>query len=74
MSQNLRIKGGTTGEAFQERCFLWEKGTPVGADFDLFYFQNLLHAQEPIWNMKERKQAKKSPLNNKYLNKHVMFM
>ena len=30
MSQSHRIKGGTTGEAFQEQCFLWERGAPVG--------------------------------------------
>ena len=26
MSQSHRIEGGTTDEAFQEHCFLWEKG------------------------------------------------
>lgn len=39
-SQNSRR---TTDEAFQEHCFLWERGTIVGADtdtvstFHLFY-------------------------------------
>ena len=39
------LKGGTADGAFQEQSFLWEKGAPVGADFKLFYFQGLLHAQ-----------------------------
>ena len=29
MSESHRIKGGTTDEAFQEQCFLWEKGASV---------------------------------------------
>ena len=28
------IKGGATGEAFKEQCFLWERGASVGADSD----------------------------------------
>ena len=35
----------TTDEAFQEQCFLWERGASVGADFNLFNV-NLLHVQE----------------------------
>ena len=46
MSQSNRIKGGTTDEVFQEQCFLWERGAPVSSDFDLFNFQDLLHAHE----------------------------
>ena len=30
------IKGGTADEAFQEQWFLWERGTSIGADFELF--------------------------------------
>ena len=41
MSQSHIIKGGTTGEAFLERCFLWESRAPVGADFDLFNFNTI---------------------------------
>ena len=48
MSQSHRIKGGTTDEVFQEQCFVWERGASVGAD--LFNLQDLLHAQEPIYN------------------------
>ena len=33
MSQSHRIKGGTTDEAFQEQCFLTERGASVGEDF-----------------------------------------
>ena len=36
MSQSHRIKGGTTGEAFQEQCFLWETGALTLADFGTF--------------------------------------
>ena len=43
MSQNHRIKGGTTDEAFQEQSFLWERRASVGSDFDLINFQ---HTQE----------------------------
>ena len=32
MSQSQRIKGGTTDEAFEDQCFLWERG----ASFCLF--------------------------------------
>ena len=39
MSQSHVIKGGTTDEAFQEQCFLWESGASVGVSF-----QELLHA------------------------------
>ena len=38
MSQSHRIKGGAPDEAFQEQCFLWERGASVRADFDLFRF------------------------------------
>ena len=36
MSQSHRIKGWTTDEAFEEQCFLWERGASVGADFYFF--------------------------------------
>ena len=66
MPQNHRIKGWTTDEAFQEQCFLWERGASISALFDLFNFQDLLHAQEPFikHRMKGRKQKKhkRSPL------------
>ena len=38
MSQIHRIKGGTTDEAFQEQCWLWERGASVGVDFELFFY------------------------------------
>ena len=31
-----RNKGETTDEAFQEQCFLLERGAAAGDDFDLF--------------------------------------
>ena len=48
MSQSHQINGGTTDEEFQAQCFLWENGASVAADFNLFNFQHLSHAQEPI--------------------------
>ena len=30
MSQSQGFKGGTTDEAFQEQCFLWERAASVG--------------------------------------------
>ena len=49
VSQGSRLKGGTTDETFQEQCFLWEIWASVGADFGLFKFQDVFHAQEPSW-------------------------
>ena len=46
MSKYNRVQGETTDEAFQEQCFLWERGAYVGADFDLFMLQ-YSHTQEP---------------------------
>ena len=34
------IKGGTTIDAFQEQCFLWERGASVDVDLDLFNFRD----------------------------------
>ena len=39
-------------EAFEVQCFLWERGASAGADFGLFNFQDLLHAQETILHNK----------------------
>lgn len=36
---------GINDEALQELCFLWESGTSIGVDFDLFDFQDLFHEQ-----------------------------
>ena len=43
MSQSHGIKGRTTDEAFQEQCFLWERGAPVSLVIGLFKFQDILH-------------------------------
>ena len=48
MSESHRIKGGITDEAFEEQRFPWERRASVGVDFDLFNFQDLLHAREPL--------------------------
>ena len=48
MLQSRRIKGETTDEAFQEQHFPWERTASVGANFDLFDFQDLLHAHEQL--------------------------
>ena len=39
------FEAGLTNEAFQEQCFLWDGGVFVGADFDLFNFLDLSHAE-----------------------------
>ena len=41
MSQSHRFKGETADEVFQVQCFWWERGASVGAEFDLFNFQDL---------------------------------
>lgn len=41
MSQSHSIKGGSTDEAFQVRCFLRERGASDGAGFDRFNLQDL---------------------------------
>lgn len=51
MSQSHSDTGRTAdevSEALQEQCFLWEEGTSFVADFGLFSFQDLLHAQKSI--------------------------
>ena len=42
------LKAGAADEVFQDQWFLWERGASVGADFDLFHFQDILLAQEHI--------------------------
>ena len=32
------FKGRTTDEAFEEQCFLWERGTSVGVELRLLNF------------------------------------
>lgn len=39
VTTSQRVEGETAEEAFQGQCFLWERGA-----FDLFVFQDLLHA------------------------------
>ena len=56
MSQSHRIKGGATDEAFKERCFLWEIGASVGADFNHVNFQDSYTGQKV-------KNHKSSPLS-----------
>ena len=41
MSQSHGIKGRSTNEAFQEQCFLWERGASVG----LLNFKDLLQVE-----------------------------
>ena len=48
-------KGLTTDGAFPEQCFLWDRGAPVGVDYGLFNFQDLLNTQG-TWQ--ERKKTK----------------
>ena len=50
-----QIHGRATDEAFQEQCFLWERGAFV----DLFNSRDHLHAQEHIKTLKVRKQNEK---------------
>ena len=39
MMTSQGIKSGTSDEAFQEQCFLWERGASVRPDFDLSHAQ-----------------------------------
>ena len=50
MSQSHGIKGGTTDEAFQEHCCLWERGAPVGADFALVSTFQIFYMHENRYN------------------------
>ena len=54
MSQNHGFKEMNTSEAFKQQCFWWESRASVDADFDLFNFQDPLHAQEYKKTQKER--------------------
>lgn len=47
MSTSHGIKGRTIDEAFQG-LFLWERRAPIGTDFELFNFSNLLHVHESM--------------------------
>lgn len=58
MSQSHTIKGGTTDEAFEEQCFLWETGASVLLTF--FNLQDLLHMKHITHRSKEEKNKKKS--------------
>ena len=48
MSQSHCIKGRTTYEAFNEQFFVQEWGASIGADFDLYNFEDIWHEQDPI--------------------------
>ena len=45
MSQSGSIKGGATGEVFQEQFFCGTEELPLVKDFYLSNFQDLFHAQ-----------------------------
>ena len=49
------LKEARRDEAFKELWFLWERRASVGADFDLFKYQELLHAQKMILSTEEKK-------------------
>ena len=49
-----QIKVVTADDAFQEQCFLWERGASVGADS-----QALAHVQEHISNTKGKEKNEK---------------
>ena len=60
MSQSHGIKGEITNEAYQEQCFLWERGASVGA----FHFKKkdsfkmiFLPTQEHLWNTEGKKKT-----------------
>ena len=65
MSQSHVIKGGAADEAFQEPCFLRERGASL--TFFFFYFQDIPHAQIEQTLKERNKKWKKydgSPFNN----------
>ena len=62
MSQSHRIKGGATGEAFQERCFLWERGASV----ELFNLRDLLQTQTHIRHLGNGKKNKNVSFNCRF--------
>ena len=47
------IKGGITDEAFQEQCFLWERG--ASADSDLFLTFKIFYIHKNLLNTKRKK-------------------
>ena len=63
MSQSNGIKGGTTDEVFQEQCFLWERGAPVGLDLGLFWCSSSFTCRRTfIKHFSERRTHSESPL------------
>ena len=54
------LKKGLLMRRFRSSIFLWERGASVGADFDLFNFQDLLHAQEDTYKTEGKENKWKS--------------
>ena len=54
----MELKEGAM--AFQERCFLWERGAFVGADFDLFTFKNFYMHKNRYNTLMERAKFNKN--------------
>ena len=49
MSESHRFKGGTTDEAFQQQCFLWERGASVGCWTFKISLNNKRYRTENRW-------------------------
>ena len=65
MSQRRLFKGGTTDEAFQEQCFLWERWASVGWTVTLLTSDIYYMHKNPYNTLKERetmKRCNRSPL------------
>lgn len=57
VTTSQRVEGETAEEVFHEGCFLWERGA-----FDLFVFQDLLHAIKHTEGKDKQKKHNMSPL------------
>ena len=59
------MKGGTTGEAFQEQCFQWERGASAGVDVVLYTFK-ILYMVKNIYNTEEKEKKQHSMMMIKF--------
>ena len=75
MSQSHGSKSGTADEAFQEQCFLRDRGASVGADLDLFKPSRYFTLTRSFDMLNERgKKQNSSKTNNFSCNGKVLLL
>ena len=70
MSQSHQFKGGAADEAFQEQCFLWERGAPVGMNFGLWSSTQKENLKKKKHNRSPPNYMRSSDCQELYKSKH----